>query len=194
MNGPEAQQEEVEQGAPLEQAPQEPAPEQEGEAGAQESPGVAELSELLRARDARTADLEEHVKRLSAEFANFRRRQQEEQRRHLSRMKEDLFRTLLPVVDNLERALAASRGEASAESLMKGVELVEREVRKILEDHGVRPILADGEPFDPGLHEAVMTEEREDVPDQTVVQELQRGYTMEDRVLRPSMVKVARAQ
>lgn len=160
----------------------------------EQDPAVSELSELLRQKDTELAELKEHVKRLSAEFANFRRRQEEESKRHGARMREELFRSLLPIVDNLERALDASRSSASAESLIKGVELVDREIRKLLEQHGVRPIQADGKAFDPAQHEAVMTEEREDVPDQTIVQELQRGYTIDDRVLRPSMVKVARSE
>lgn len=164
------------------------------EGSQEENPAVSELSELLRQKDAALAELEEHVKRLSAEFANFRRRQEEESKRHSARMREELFRSLLPIVDNLERALAASQSSASAESLIKGVELVDREIRKLLEQHGVRPIDADGKLFDPAQHEAVMTEDREDVPDQTIVQELQRGYTIDDRVLRPSMVKVARSE
>lgn len=148
--------------------------------------------ELLRQKDERVAELEEQVKRVSAEFQNFRRRQEEEQKRQRLFMKEEVFRSLLPILDNLERALQASKGQSDADALIKGVELVDRDVRKIFEEHGVEPIEALDQLFDPALHQAVMMEERDDVPDQTIVAELQRGYKIQERVLRPSMVKVAR--
>ena len=81
---------------------------------------------------------------------------------------------------------------AGADALVQGLELVLRDTRRILEGHGVAPIDAAGQPFDPSLHEAVLTDEREDVPDETVVEELQKGYRIGERLLRPSMVKVAR--
>ncbi len=159
-------------------------------------PAVAEEltgEELFAQQQQTIQDLEEQVKRVSAEFQNFRRRQEEEQKRVSLRLKDELFRSLLPILDNLERALAASQVQGSAEALIKGVELVDRDIRKIFEDHGVAALAAEGEPFDPAYHEAVMTEERDDVPDQTVVQELQTGYVIGGRVLRPSLVKVARS-
>lgn len=161
---------------------------QEAETGA----GVAELADLLRERDDEIARLQEQVKRTAADFENFRRRQEADRVRQLGLIKEDLFRSLLPVVDHLERAATAAKAGAGVESLVQGVELVLRDTRRILEGHGVEAIEAEGQPFDPNLHEAVMTDDRDDVPDETVIQELQRGYRIGDRVLRPSMVKVAR--
>lgn len=154
--------------------------------------GVAELAGLLRERDDELARLQEQVKRTAADFENFRRRQEADRVRQLGLIKEDLFRSLLPVVDHLERAATAAKAGAGVESLVQGVELVLRDTRRILEGHGVEAIDAEGQPFDPNLHEAVMTDDRDDVPDETVIQELQRGYRIGDRVLRPSMVKVAR--
>lgn len=154
---------------------------------------IAELESRLAERDSKVTELEEQVKRVSAEFQNFSRRQEEELKRRAHRLKEDVFRSLLPVLDNLERALDASKAQGTADALIKGVELVDRDMRKILEEHGVAVLEANGQPFDPAFHEAVMTEEREDVPDQTVLQELQKGYLMEGKVLRPSLVKVSRS-
>lgn len=167
---------------------------EEGEIVPQEETGagVAELADLLRERDDEIARLQEQVKRVAADFDNFRRRQEADRLRQLSLIKEDLFRSLLPVVDHLERAATAARGGAGVESLVQGVELVLRDTRRILEGHGVEAIEAEGQPFDPNLHQAVMTDDRDDVPDETVIQELQRGYRIGERVLRPSMVKVAR--
>lgn len=171
-------------------------PPEEGEIILQEEEetgvGVAELASLLRERDDEIARLQEQVKRTAADFENFRRRQEADRVRQLGLIKEDLFRSLLPVVDHLERAATAAKAGAGVESLVQGVELVLRDTRRILEGHGVEAIEAEGQPFDPNLHEAVMTDDRDDVPDETVIQELQRGYRIGDRVLRPSMVKVAR--
>lgn len=141
---------------------------------------------------AKNAELKEHVLVVSAEFENFRRRQQEEQKRQKVLMKEDLFRELLPLVDNLDRSLVAARQNPSVEALLKGVELIRKGFDRLLENNEISQIETAGIDFDPALHEAMMVEERDDVPDQSIVMELQKGYKMGDRVLRPSMVKVAR--
>ena len=107
-------------------------------------------------------------------------------------MKEELFREILPLIDNLDRSVDAARQNPSVESLLKGVELIQRSFSRLLENHEITSIDTVGAVFDPALHEAMMVEERDDVPDQSIVQELQRGYKLGDRVLRPSMVKVAR--
>lgn len=153
--------------------------------------GVAELSELLRQRDLEIVELKEQVRRVAADFENFRRRQEEEQKRRLTHMKEDVFRQLLTILDSFERALAAAQAKPSVDSLMQGMEAVTREYHKLLTTHGVEPIQTEGVLFNPNLHEAMMAEEREDVPDQAIIAELQRGYRMGERVLRPSLVKVA---
>lgn len=163
-------------------------------ASEEQSPGVEELASLLRERDEEIRQLSEQVKRVAADFDNFRRRQEADRQRQVDLLKEDLFRTLLPILDHLERASGAARTGAGVDSLAQGIELVLRDTRRILEKHGVQPIEAVQQAFDPSLHEAVLTDEREDVPDETVVEELQRGYRLGDRVLRPSMVKVARNQ
>ena len=147
-----------------------------------------ELAEV----QAKNAELKEHVLVVSAEFENFRRRQQEEQKRQKVLMKEDLFRELLPLVDNLDRSLVAARQNPSVEALLKGVELIRKGFDRLLENNEISQIETAGIDFDPALHEAMMVEERDDVPDQSIVMELQKGYKMGDRVLRPSMVKVAR--
>ena len=139
-------------------------------------------------------ELAEQVKRTAAEFQNFRRRQEEEQKRVKVRIREDILRTLLPILDHLERTVAATKdgGDNALDSLLQGVELIDKDVRKIFLDHGLTAIEAMGENFDPALHQAVMMEETSEVADQTIIAELQKGYKLDDRVLRPSMVKVAR--
>lgn len=163
------------------------------EVTAQELP-VEETDAQVQQLMAANAELAEQVKRVSAEFQNFRRRQEEEARRVKVRIQEDTIRSMLPILDNLERMLKAvdQGSEGAYEALLKGVELIEKDVKKIFEEHGLAPIEAVGQLFDPALHEAVMMQETDEVPDQTILQELQKGYTLNDRVLRPSMVQVAR--
>lgn len=157
---------------------------------------VVDEAELLRKElaqaQAQVAEHKEHVLAVSAEFENFRRRQTEEQKRQKVLMKEELFREVLPLIDNLDRSLVAARQNPSGEGLLKGVELIRKGFDRLLENNQVTPIETTDVPFDPALHEAMMVEERDDVPDQSIVMELQKGYKMGDRVLRPSMVKVAR--
>ena len=149
-------------------------------------PAVDQMQSLM----ATNAELAEQVKRVSAEFQNFRRRQEEEAKRVKVRIREDIIRSMLPILDHLERTLSNQGGDA--ESLLKGVQLIEKDVKKIFSDHGLAAIPAAGEQFDPALHEAVMMQETDEVPDQTILQELQKGYSLNERVIRPSMVQVAR--
>lgn len=151
----------------------------------------SDASEALRREN---EELAEQVKRTAAEFQNFRRRQEEEQKRVKVRIREDIIRSLLPILDHLERTLSAAKGggDKALDSLLQGVELIDKDVRKIFAEHGLTEIAAAGEPFDAALHQAVMMEETTEVADQTIIAELQKGYKLDDRVLRPSMVKVAR--
>lgn len=151
---------------------------------------TAQVAQLQAAN----AELAEQVKRISAEFQNFRRRQEEEAKRVKVRIREDIIRSMLPILDNLERTLnaASQGGDGAYDALLKGVELVEKDVKKIFGEHGLAAIEAAGQQFDPALHEAVMMQETDEVPDQTILRELQKGYTLNDRVIRPSMVQVAR--
>ncbi len=159
---------------------------------AAEATPVPSQEDLLRQKDLEIAELQEQLKRVAAETENFRRRLEADRERRLDMARDDLLRSVLPVVDHLDRALAAVREGGSLPALVQGVELVQRDALKILEGHGVQPIEALGSPFDPGRHEAVLVEQRADVPDETVVEELQRGYLVGERLLRPSWVKVAR--
>ena len=164
-------------------------PEQAPETPAEELDPQATIEKLM----AVNAELSEQVKRTSAEFQNFSRRQEEEAKRVKVRIREDIIRSLLPILDHLDRTLAAAGqgGDGAFEALLKGVELIDKDVKKIFSDHGLKTISSEGE-FDPALHQAVMMEETDEVEDQTILQELQKGYMLNDRVIRPSMVKVAR--
>jgi molecular chaperone GrpE len=163
---------------------------------------VAEISptnEEVEALRAEVESLKQQVEqernqylRTLADFQNFRRRQ-DEQRGEVSQFaNRELILSLLPILDNFERALAASEQNKSYEALVGGVALTLRQLQEFLKRNGVEPIEAVGKEFDPNFHEAVMREEDSDKPENTVVEEMQRGYMMHSRVLRPAMVKVAR--
>jgi len=106
---------------------------------------------------------------------------------------QSLIKEMLSVVDNLELAMNSTDGhKAIDKDLMQGLEMTHREILKVFEKFNVKPIDAKGQPFDPTFHEAVMQEETNDSPKNTVINELQRGYMIHDRLLRPSMVVVAK--
>jgi molecular chaperone GrpE len=143
-----------------------------------------EISRLRR----EIADLRDRSVRTLADFDNFRKRSEREREEVRRYAASEPARDFVAVVDNLERALSA---EGSAEDLKRGVEMIVRQVQEVLRRMGVREVAAAGAPFDPSLHEAVTREEDPGVAVPTVVSEMQRGYLIHDRLLRPAMVKVA---
>jgi len=143
---------------------------------------------LARERD----ELRDRLLRTAAEFDNYRKRVDRERREQADWAAADLVLALLPVVDDLERALGTDPA-GGAEGLRKGVELIHRQVLDVLSRRGVVPIDAVGSDFDPRYHEAVLHEECPDHRPGEVIAEFRRGYRLGDRLLRASMVKVARA-
>lgn len=128
--------------------------------------------------------------RALAELDNAKKRSQREREEYIRYSNESLLREILPVLDNFDRALQAAR-DAPASGLIAGVELIHRELLKIIEKFGVTHYIALGQPFDPEKHEAVMRVETTDAPEMTVVEETLRGYLLNGRVLRPAAVSVA---
>lgn len=130
--------------------------------------------------------------RARADFANYKRRNDEEKERIRSIVGEDILTGLLPVVDNFERALSAAEATRDYEKLVGGVQATLRQMQAFLTKQGVEPIQADpGDLFDPNVHNAVLRDETTEYAENTIVEELQKGYTLSGRVLRPAMVKVA---
>lgn len=162
-------------------------------------PELAELialrSELKRLENA-LAESQDAVARRQAEFENYRKRVARERSEAYSRVVGEVVRKLLPVVDNLGRALDAERSLGGNESeefrhFLSGVELIGKQLNEVLESFGVEPIAAVGERFDPHIHEAVVTEPSDEHEPDTVVEELARGYRIGNSLLRPAMVKVS---
>ncbi|HEX8491600.1 MAG TPA: nucleotide exchange factor GrpE [Pyrinomonadaceae bacterium] len=169
------------------------------DAGAKKGPEVAELlatrAELKRVEAART-ELQETLARRQADFENYRKRVERERSETYNRVVADVVSKLLPVLDNLRRALDAEASMEAAESdefrhFLHGVELIDKQLGDVLEGLGLEPIEAVGQPFDPHIHEAVATEQSDDYEPDTVVQELVRGYRLGEKLLRPAIVKVA---
>jgi molecular chaperone GrpE len=154
-------------------------------AGAGSSGAESELEKLKAERDS----LLDRLSRAQAEFENARRRAGKEQQDFRDYATSDAIKSLLPVVDSLERALQV---KSDAADFRSGVELIYKQLQAALARLSVHPIVSKGEPFDPHFHEAVEMVETADVPDHQVLEELQRGYKFKDRLLRPAMVKVAK--
>ena len=146
----------------------------------------AGLKELQRERDG----LQDRLLRTAAEFDNYRKRMERERRELSEYASADVLLELLPIIDNFERALQAPTGEA--EALRKGVEMIHKQMIDLLKKRGVSIIEARGADFDPNVHQAVIHEPSAAHRDGEVMEELQRGYKLGERLLRPAMVKVAK--
>ena len=128
--------------------------------------------------------------RSMADFKNYKRRTEQEREELTRNANAGLLLKLLPIVDDMERAMAHAPDVVTQHSWFEGVKQVQRKIQLLLESEGVSPIATVGEEFDPHVHEAVMYEEDGDADSNTVVEEFQRGYKIGERVLRPAMVKV----
>ncbi len=157
--------------------------------GVAEPAPSGEHPELEKAR-AQAAEYREHLQRLQAEFDNYRKRVLKEQTRAVEMASEPFVRRLLEVLDEFELALMAAERSPDFAKFLKGVELVYAKMQDILRAEGVQPIEAEGKPFDPELHEALMQTEEEGDP--YVADVFRQGYVMRGRVLRPAGVKVGR--
>ncbi|MBP1851274.1 nucleotide exchange factor GrpE [Rhizobium halophytocola] len=165
---------------------------------APETEAVAAEPDLFDILKAENADLKDRFLRLAADMDNLRRRTDREIKDAKSYAVTNFARDMLSVSDNLRRALdaipadAREQGDAGLKTLIEGVEMTERAMLSALERHGVRKIEADGEKFDPNFHQAMFEVPNPEVPNNTVVQVVQAGYAIGDRVLRPAMVGVAK--
>ncbi len=159
----------------------------DGDGGQEEAP--AEADDGLREKyEAELAEKENRYLRLQADFENFRRRTRQEKEELAAVVTQNLLKDLLPFLDNFERALAAEA--ADADSLKTGVEMVYKQLVETLKKEGLSYIETEGKAFDPNFHQAVMRVQDETKEDGAIVAELQKGYMVKDRVIRPSMVQV----
>jgi molecular chaperone GrpE len=162
-------------------------------------PEVAELvatrAELKRL-EGEVKELRDGLARRQADFENYRKRMERERSDTFNRVVVDIAAKLLPVLDNLKRALDTEASVEASESdefrhFLSGVDLIYKQLNGVLDALGVKPVLAEGEIFDPHLHEAVVTEPTDDYEPDTVIQEIVRGFRVGDKLIRPALVKVA---
>jgi len=152
---------------------------------------VAELQQALVAKAEEVKSLNDKYLRLAAEFDNYKRLIQRDQRDQIRFGNEQLLKELLPVVDNLERAIKSSREGGNSDVLIQGVELTLKQLTGALTRFHVTPIQTIGQPFNPATHQSVTSVASKKVPEQHVVEEFQRGYLLHDRILRAAMVSVS---
>lgn len=155
----------------------------------------SQLDDVLRQLEAAQQEAAENKQawqRTAADFANYKRRTEQDREQTLGLANEALLSKLLTIVDDFDRAITNMPQELQKLAWVDGIAAIDRKLDLLLASEGLSPIEAVGRPFDPHEHEAVVQEERSDVADGTVVAELQRGYRIRDRVLRPAMVAVAR--
>ena len=147
-------------------------------------------SELVMAK-AKTEDYYGQLQRLRADFDNYRKRTQKEKVDLIKYASERLVGELLPVLDNFDRAVSAAKVNPDFTSFSQGVEMILRQMQTALSKEGLKAMEAVGQPFDPNLHEAVLRVNSAEYPENTVIEELQRGYYLKEKLLRPCMVKVS---
>ena len=161
------------------------------EAEAREAFSDENLEEKQDKKDIAIADLTDRLKRSMAEFDNFRKRSDKEKATMFDMGARSIAEKILPVVDNFERAMVAAPKEGDGKAFADGITMIYNQLKKTLEDLGVKPIDCVGQAFDPNFHNAVMHIEDESLGENVVAEELLKGYMYKDSVLRHSMVKVA---
>lgn len=149
---------------------------------------AAALKAQVESLKAALEEKDNRVKRLQADFENFRRRTSKEREELANVVTQDLLKSMLPILDNFDRAMAAEQKDN--ESFQKGVEMIYTQLHETLKNAGLELIDTAGQKFDPNFHQAVMRVENPDLEDDTIAQELQKGYIVKGRVIRPSMVQV----
>lgn len=164
------------------------------EEDAAETAEAAQEEEALDAEKlaAELADLNQRFLRVAADFDNYKRRTVQEKEDLVKYSNAKIMGELLPVLDAFQLALKNPGESQEAQNVIKGVEMLYRQIMQVLEQAGMSKIEAVGQPFDPKLHEAIMQVDDDSVPEDTVVEELRAGYVLNERVIRPSMVKVSR--
>jgi len=155
---------------------------------------MKDLEAQLEAKEQEAKENYDRLLRVSAEFENYKKRTSRELEEFRKFANQSLIKELLSVVDNLELAMNSTNGHKTIDQgLLQGLDMTHTEILKVFEKFNVKPIEAKGQIFDPTFHEAVMQEETDEFDENTVINELQKGYLIHDRLLRPSMVVVARA-
>ncbi|VVS93732.1 nucleotide exchange factor GrpE [Desulfoluna spongiiphila] len=173
---------------------------EEAEAEAEEAEEVAKspeelMEEKIKAAETKAAENYDRLLRSTAEFDNYKKRSAREFQESKKYANEAFIKQLLPVIDNLERAVESigDEGDDSGQGVIEGVKMTLSEIFKVFDKFHLKPLESEGKPFDPNFHQAVIQEETNAVPENTVVKEMQKGYLLHDRLIRPAMVVVSKA-
>ncbi|SCX89370.1 nucleotide exchange factor GrpE [Desulfoluna spongiiphila] len=173
---------------------------EEAEAEAEEAEDVAKspeelMEEKIKAAETKAAENYDRLLRSTAEFDNYKKRSAREFQESKKYANEAFIKQLLPVIDNLERAVESigDEGDDSGQGVIEGVKMTLSEIFKVFDKFHLKPLESEGKPFDPNFHQAVIQEETNAVPENTVVKEMQKGYLLHDRLIRPAMVVVSKA-
>jgi molecular chaperone GrpE len=153
---------------------------------------MALLRESLEEQKKKATEYYDQLLRLKAEFENYRRRVEKEKLDLVKFGQEDVLLKMLPFIDNVDRALKAAREHDNHKTILEGLVMIEKEFKQFLKQEGVEPIQTQKEKLDPGLHHVVSQEESPDHEDDEILEEIQRGYSFKGKVIRPSLVKVAK--
>lgn len=162
------------------------------ETNASENPEIAELREKVQALSDENTQLKDQMMRSFADIQNMRKRFAQEKASLTQFATEELIVDLLPVLDNFERAISVAESGGSLDGLLDGVKAIDRQFRDALEKRQLERIVTLGQDFDPDLHFALATHETEEVPENTVTHEIEAGYKLSQKVVRPAKVRVAR--
>ncbi|KEZ51077.1 nucleotide exchange factor GrpE [Metabacillus indicus] len=160
------------------------------EAQEQDSGELSDAKAKIEELEAKLSDTENRMYRLQADLDNFRRRARLDMESAQKYRSQNLITDILPALDNFERALKIDTDDEKTQSLLQGMDMVYRQLIQALQNEGAEAIQAEGQPFDPHLHQAVMQVEDENFEAGTVIEEFQKGYKLKDRIIRPAMVKV----
>ncbi|MBI5788770.1 MAG: nucleotide exchange factor GrpE [Candidatus Schekmanbacteria bacterium] len=159
---------------------------------AQDTNNSENLKKELELKKTEAADLYDRLLRKQAEYENSRKRLEKERNEAIRYATEELIRELLPVIDSLEQALSSANKNHDIQALSEGVKLILSQLKAVLQRVGLADLKAQGQPFNPEQHEAVQVIESDEHEDNTVVQELRKGYMLSGRIIRPAMVTVAK--
>ncbi len=172
---------------------EEAAPEPETEEPEETDPLKILENKLTKAEEDAQAS-HDRLLRATAEFDNYKKRSERELGEFRKFANERLIKELLPVMDNLERAIESSTDDSANSVIIEGVEMTLKEIYKVLEKFNLKSLDAEGKTFDPNFHQAVLQEETDEQADNTVLKVMQKGYILHDRLIRPAMVVVAKAK
>lgn len=153
---------------------------------------TAEEFQALEDRAKKAEENYDRLLRLQADFDNYKKRIEKEKVEFIKFASEEVISEILKILDDFERAVEAGRAKHDFDILYKGIEMIHKDLKEFLKEEGVKEIEAKGKPFNPHEHEAMMQEETDAYPEDYVIEELQKGYTLNGRVIRPTKVKVAK--